>query len=224
MVHQNRPFFRKLVQYEHNLTNLNRSNRNSYKNATGRKLTPHKTMRVFRRYRFKALTTLRVNAVFKLVGVTFDQLGKGIMSLWQDKMGAVLRTRWIGGSPINQFYKTYVNHNHVIFSKFFIKTFALRPLPLVTITCNRSVVGSFSFRTSWLDNAGLLEVRGAKPLYFYNTYSILSKESDIYWKPNAITSRVRGIAKNPVDHPNGGRANTKGSFKTPWGRYAKAGK
>ena len=26
---------------------------------------------------------------------------------------------------------------------------------------------------------------------------------------------VRGISKNPVDHPNGGRANTKGSFKTP---------
>lgn len=26
---------------------------------------------------------------------------------------------------------------------------------------------------------------------------------------------VRGIAKNPVDHPNGGRSNTKGSFKTP---------
>lgn len=35
---------------------------------------------------------------------------------------------------------------------------------------------------------------------------------------------VRGIAKNPVDHPNGGRANTKGSFKTPWGKNAKKNK
>ena len=30
-----------------------------------------------------------------------------------------------------------------------------------------------------------------------------------------LVSSVRGISKNPVDHPNGGRANTKGSFKTP---------
>ena len=26
---------------------------------------------------------------------------------------------------------------------------------------------------------------------------------------------VRGIAKNPVDHPNGGRSNTKQPLKTP---------
>ena len=34
---------------------------------------------------------------------------------------------------------------------------------------------------------------------------------------SGVKLQVRGIAKNPVDHPNGGRANTKGSFKTPWG-------
>lgn len=27
--------------------------------------------------------------------------------------------------------------------------------------------------------------------------------------------KVRGIAKNPIDHPNGGNSNTKGSFRTP---------
>lgn len=35
---------------------------------------------------------------------------------------------------------------------------------------------------------------------------------------------VRGVAKNPIDHPNGGRSNTKGSFKTPWGFIAKNNK
>lgn len=35
---------------------------------------------------------------------------------------------------------------------------------------------------------------------------------------------VRGVAKNPVDHPNGGRANTKQPLKNPWGKIAKKGK
>lgn len=39
-----------------------------------------------------------------------------------------------------------------------------------------------------------------------------------------INTKVRGVAKNPVDHPNGGRSNTKGSFKNPWGCIAKYSK
>lgn len=35
---------------------------------------------------------------------------------------------------------------------------------------------------------------------------------------------VRGIAKNPVDHPNGGRSKIKQPFKNPWGRIAKKNK
>lgn len=35
---------------------------------------------------------------------------------------------------------------------------------------------------------------------------------------------VRSCAKNPVDHPNGGRTRGKMLFKTPWGKVAKANK
>lgn len=35
---------------------------------------------------------------------------------------------------------------------------------------------------------------------------------------------TRGISKNPVDHPNGGRTNTKNPKKTPWGLIAKKSK
>jgi hypothetical protein len=35
---------------------------------------------------------------------------------------------------------------------------------------------------------------------------------------------VRGIAKNPVDHPNGGRSKIKQPFKNPWGFIAKKNK
>jgi len=35
---------------------------------------------------------------------------------------------------------------------------------------------------------------------------------------------VRGVAKNPVDHPNGGRTKAKQPEKTPWGLIAKLNK
>lgn len=35
---------------------------------------------------------------------------------------------------------------------------------------------------------------------------------------------VRGIAMNPIDHPNGGRANTRRPMRNPWGKVAKKGK
>ena len=35
---------------------------------------------------------------------------------------------------------------------------------------------------------------------------------------------VRSCAKNPVDHPNGGRTRGKRLFKTPWGKPAKSNK
>ncbi len=35
---------------------------------------------------------------------------------------------------------------------------------------------------------------------------------------------VRSCAKNPVDHPNGGRTRGKQLMKTPWGRVARSGK
>lgn len=35
---------------------------------------------------------------------------------------------------------------------------------------------------------------------------------------------TRGIAKNPVDHPNGGRSKIKHPFKNPWGFVAKKNK
>lgn len=38
------------------------------------------------------------------------------------------------------------------------------------------------------------------------------------------TNKVRGVAMNPVDHPNGGRANTKQPLKNPWGKIAKKNK
>ena len=42
----------------------------------------------------------------------------------------------------------------------------------------------------------------------------------VYWS-KLFTTKVRGVAKNPVDHPNGGRTKSKSPEKSPWGWIAK---
>lgn len=57
-----------------------------------------------------------------------------------------------------------------------------------------------------------------------NVFSRYFFKKNFYLRNKSINLGVRGIAKNPVDHPNGGNSNTKGSFKTPWGYNAKNNK
>ena len=42
-----------------------------------------------------------------------------------------------------------------------------------------------------------------------------------YWRALGIKSTVRGVAKNPVDHPHGGRTKSIKYPRTPWGKTTK---
>nr|Q5DUX7.1 RecName: Full=Large ribosomal subunit protein uL2m; AltName: Full=60S ribosomal protein L2, hydrogenosomal [Nyctotherus ovalis]CAI38861.1 ribosomal protein L2 [Nyctotherus ovalis] len=42
-----------------------------------------------------------------------------------------------------------------------------------------------------------------------------------YWVNRGIKPQVRGIVKNPVDHPNGGRARSIARHRSPWGWFTK---
>lgn len=42
-----------------------------------------------------------------------------------------------------------------------------------------------------------------------------------FWRNQGIKSTVRGVAKNAVDHPNGGRTKSLKAPKTPWGKITK---
>lgn len=54
-------------------------------------------------------------------------------------------------------------------------------------------------------------------------HALLGRNDNIFYNRSVLSQfkhglqrlSVRGIAKNPVDHPNGGRSNTKQPFKTP---------
>lgn len=54
-------------------------------------------------------------------------------------------------------------------------------------------------------------------------HQVLGKASNRFFLKNKKVT-VRGVAKNPVDHPNGGRCKVKKPFKNVWGAVAKNGK
>lgn len=76
---------------------------------------------------------------------------------------------------------------------------------------------------------------GKIKLFSINTYCIYSTTNNLFinkiieggWsfsKTNKKTINVRGVAKNPVDHPNGGRTKAKQPELSPWGWVAKKNK
>lgn len=69
----------------------------------------------------------------------------------------------------------------------------------------------------------------------YNTLVFTGKNTNFFIKKlvegkygNSLyqskSIEVRGVAKNPVDHPNGGRTKTNKPEKSPWGWVAKFSK
>jgi len=64
----------------------------------------------------------------------------------------------------------------------------------------------------------------SKKKFFLPKYANYTYDLNNAIKPFKRKIVVRGIAKNPVDHPNGGRTNTKNPLRTPWGFIAKSSK
>lgn len=71
----------------------------------------------------------------------------------------------------------------------------------------------------------------------WNLFCIKGRNSNIFWKYSVFGSfgfkfksilkkkiNVRGVAMNPVDHPNGGRTKTKQPFKNKYNQIAKHNK
>lgn len=51
--------------------------------------------------------------------------------------------------------------------------------------------------------------------------SLLTNTKSGYWRKHGIKSHVRGVARNPVDHPHGGRTKSIKWPRTPWGKTTK---
>lgn len=42
-----------------------------------------------------------------------------------------------------------------------------------------------------------------------------------FWRSFGLKARTRGVAKNPIDHPHGGRTKAIKNHRTPWGKPTK---
>jgi large subunit ribosomal protein L2 len=42
-----------------------------------------------------------------------------------------------------------------------------------------------------------------------------------YWRSYGVKPHVRGVARNPIDHPHGGRTKSIKYPRTPWGKTTK---
>ena len=77
--------------------------------------------------------------------------------------------------------------------------------------------------------SGLIKIFSSNTLTFFSTTQNLEKNKIIeggwgYFPSNKKKITVRGVAKNPVDHPNGGRTKSKQPELSPWGWIAKHNK
>jgi large subunit ribosomal protein L2 len=73
---------------------------------------------------------------------------------------------------------------------------------------------------------------GIKKIFSYYSYVFLGRvalrwskrfttNKAGYWRSFGSKSMVRGVARNPVDHPHGGRTKSIKYPRTPWGKTTK---
>ena len=95
--------------------------------------------------------------------------------------------------------------------------------------------GTFArlIKVDWNSHAAVLQLpSGVRKLF--SVYSLTSlgsvslKEKSLltntksgYWRNFGLKPHVRGVARNPVDHPHGGRAKSIKYPRTPWGKTTK---
>lgn len=89
-----------------------------------------------------------------------------------------------------------------------------------------------TFQTNWIN---ILLPSGIKKLISSKSYGFLGRNAGIYSNKQYLGKAsvnksfstkiiVRSCAKNPIDHPNGGRTRGKKLIKTPWGKPARSNK
>ena len=227
MLCQNRPFFRKLLKLKHPIKKTIFVSSNSvWRASNGQKLTVHKFKNLNNNNLVSPSVLFSLNYPTTKVS-SLDVSSRGIIhsSLLVNYLGVKFISPTVKGNWINEYWVAFRWQDHHIYSLTTMKFNLNTPSVLSTLSFKSKKIGLLSFLTGTLDFSGLLTIKVSKKnILLYKSSFFLGMPSKDKSTKVGITSRVRSIAKNPVDHPNGGRANTKGSFKTPWGSIAKHNK
>nr|YP_010049547.1 ribosomal protein L2 [Strombidium cf. sulcatum]QPL15952.1 ribosomal protein L2 [Strombidium cf. sulcatum] len=84
----------------------------------------------------------------------------------------------------------------------------------------RTQVGILKLPSNIHKTISIYSIASLGQVYFSENKKLRNTKSG-YYRNWGIKSRVRGVAKNPVDHPHGGRTKSIKLPRTPWGKVAK---
>lgn len=228
MLLQNRPFIRKKLKTRKAITIIPRQKR--YLTSRGKKLSIHKVKKCeFSSIREVTIQRLK-NMIWKVEDIQLNLFAKVNFLTLRNRWGVLVKMPGILGWDLTSFVAPKNLYEHFYTQPVFEALSLQRPFVLSNIVSSElgpKKLATRSYQIGVVRPDGSLIIRHRiKPLKWSLQKSnfIVGSPAALNTKHYGITSIVRGIAKNPIDHPNGGRANTKGSFKTPWGKYAKANK
>lgn len=227
MLCQNRPFFRKLLKIKHIKKNsIFLASNSVWRSGNGQKLTIHKFKKLNNNNLLSPTILFNLNQhTTKVSWIDISSRGVPNSSLLMNYLGVKFITPTVRGNWVNEYWSYIQWHDHSIYHLSKMKFTINSPSVLNTLCFQTKKLGLLSFLTGTIDFDGLLTVKlFKKSVFLHKSSFFLGMPSKEKSTKIGITSRVRSIAKNPVDHPNGGRASTKGSFKTPWGSIAKHNK
>lgn len=233
MIYQQRPFFRKKIKLSTNFLphsiqyfkNHNKFNKNTQSN----KLSPHKFKRLtLKKMSYNFLPTpVRFSLFFKVIFLELTSINTINTMIYKNKLGVIFKTLYLNGCLPNTilFQSFFYNHWYLHIESMKWKLVGTNICSSIQPVETKKIFGLKTFQNMIALNDGTLKLLLAhKTIFLSKTFFLLGITSKFNTRNVTRVSSVRGISKNPVDHPNGGRANTKGSFKTPWGTIAKANK
>lgn len=215
MLMQSRPFFRKLTKLNiQPLYNCRRAVK-SYRLSNGRKNTPHKSKSSSVYNQTQAIQPLYAPRLYKVREVLLNLLGRGQYSVISNVFGICTYAPYTKGVVLGDYLTTIRISNHYLTTSHTISPKNSQTLPLHDIVYGSRILGSKTTLFGVFKASGVLVLTNRRLPNIPASTLWFGFSSKLTVQITGITSKVRGIAKNPVDHPNGGRANTKGSFKTP---------
>lgn len=222
MIYQQRPFFRKKIKLhllKYSSLGMFKNHNKAHRNSTGQKLTPHKFKRTNICIHVKNyLPSLTSFKFFKVIDIRLSPLSVPYLMSYRSVLGVLFESPYIKGTTINALIANSMFFKH-LFLQIDSMSYKLIGSNLVTHFRPKNsykIFGTNSYQIVTFQNDGSIQLKlMSKIKTFTESTFILGLTTRFNTRNISLVSSVRGISKNPVDHPNGGRANTKGSFKTP---------
>jgi len=222
MIYQQRPFFRKKIKLhflQYSTAGMFKNHNKAHRSVKNQKLTPHKFKRtkicIHIKNFFLNVTSFKF---FKVVDIHLSPFSIPYLMSYRNVLGVLFESPYIKGSTINTFVtkSTFFKHLYLQIDSMNFKLIGNNLVTHFRSKRSYKIFGTNSYQIVTFQNDGSVQLKSMSSIkIFIESTFLLGLTVKFNTRNINLVSSVRGISKNPVDHPNGGRANTKGSLKTP---------